>query len=355
MHIENLVVGGFERVLRAADASRDFVAYVAVHDTTLGPGLGSLRLWSYENDQQAFADDLRLAEAMTWKAAAAGLPLGGGMAVVIADPRSGQTRPRLAALAEVIEVLGGSFVAAAGGGFGVDEVRLLKDHTDYVVGLPAEDGGSGDPAPFTALGVVESIKECLGRTTGSESLSGRTFAVQGLGQVGAALAVVLAEAGGSVIGADVHRETAENAARLCPLELVSPDAILLADCDVLVPCAFGAVLNADTIPRLRCPVVAGAANNQLADEEKDAVRLAERGILYAPDFIVNAGGLINLAVELEPDGYRRLEAVCRVKAIRSTLREILDRADSDATTPAEAAMARARERIGRVRKANGVG
>ena len=353
MRIENLVKSGFERVVRAEDASRDFIGFAAVHDTTLGPGLGGLRLWPYADEEHAITDVLCLAEAMTWKAAAANLPLGGGKAVIVADSHTGKTRERLIAMAEVVEMLGGSYVTAEDVGISADDLRTLRAHTKHVTGLPEEDGGSGDPSPYTALGVVESIKACMEDVFGSDTLEGRTLAVQGLGHVGGPLVGLLIEAGATVVGADVHAETADAVARKHPVRLVSPEEILFVPCDVVVPCALGAVFNADTIPRLKCRIVAGAANNQLAEVE-DAQRLVKGGILYAPDFVVNAGGLINISVELEPDGYRREEGIRRVKAIRDTLREILDKAKTAGITPAAAALAQARERIGRVRESNHV-
>jgi leucine dehydrogenase len=290
---------------------------------------------------------------MTWKAAAANLPLGGGKAVMIADPHTGKTEDRLVAMAEVVEMLGGSYVTAEDVGISADDLRTLRKNTVHVTGLPEEDGGSGDPSPYTALGVVESIKTCLAKAFGNDSLEGRTFAVQGLGHVGAPLVGLLLEGGATVVGADVHADTAEAVARAHSIRLVSPEEILFVPCDGVAPCALGAVLNADSIPKLKCRFVAGAANNQLA-EEADARRLAERGILYAPDFVVNAGGLINISVELEPQGYRREEGIRRVKAIRQTLDEIFTRATAEGSTPSEAALNQARERIGRVRKANHV-
>ncbi|HAK97008.1 MAG TPA: hypothetical protein DCM87_18960 [Planctomycetes bacterium] len=351
MRIQNLVVDGYERVVRAEDPARGFLGFVAVHDTTLGPALGGLRMWPYAHEREALADVLRLAEAMTWKAAAAGLPLGGGKAVIVADSRNGKTRERLAAMAEVVEMLGGAYITAEDVGINAEDLTLMRAHTSHVTGLPREDGGSGDPAPFTALGVFESIKVCLAEALGNAAIKGRRFAIQGLGNVGTQLARRLVEAGGNVVGADVCAEKAAAAAKALGIAVVDPGEILYEQCDVLAPCALGAVISEKSIPRLRAAVVAGAANNQLA-ETRDAARLKDRGILYAPDFVINAGGLINIAVEIEPAGYREEEAVRRVTAIAETLGQVLARARETGTTPDRAALALAEERIGQMRAAN---
>ena len=348
MKVETIVADGFERIVRAEDASQGFLGFIAVHDTTLGPALGGLRLWDYACESDALKDVMVLAEAMTWKAAAARLHLGGGKAVICADARTQKTRERLLAMGEVIAMLGGSYITAEDVGIHASDLRVILERTNHVTGLPEADGGSGDPAPFTALGVLEAMKVCLEAVYGDGSLAGRTVAVQGLGNVGSQLVGLLTEAGASVVGADVHEPTAQTVAQRYGIRLADPREILTTECDVLAPCALGAVLDEDTIPRLRARVVAGAANNQLR-EKRDAVRLAERGILYAPDFVINAGGLINIAVEIEPEGYRRDEAVRCVKAIAGTLRGILDRARRHGTMPDEAALMDVRERIGRVR------
>lgn len=351
MRIQNLAVDGFERVVRAEDPARGFLGFVAVHDTTLGPALGGLRMWPYAQERDALADVLRLAEAMTWKAAAAGLPLGGGKAAVLADARDGGKPARLAAMAEVIEMLGGAYITAEDVGVNAEDLTAMRAHTAHVAGLPRSEGGGGDPSPFTALGVLESMKVCLAEVFGDPAIKGRRFAIQGLGNVGAQLARRLVEAGGSVVGADLRPEKAAAGAKALGIAIVDPDRILYESCDVLAPCALGAVLSEESIPGLKTAIVAGSANNQLA-RPRDAAWLKERGILYAPDFVINAGGLINIAVETEPAGYREEEAVRRVTAIAETLKQILARARETGTTPQRAAIALAEERIGQVRAAN---
>jgi leucine dehydrogenase len=351
MHIQNIVVAGYERVVRAEDAACGFVGFIAVHDTSLGPALGGLRMWPYANEADALTDVLRLAAAMTWKAAAAGLPLGGGKAVIVADARNGKTRERLASMGRVVELLGGSYITAEDVGINAEDLKIVRAHTRHVTGLAREEGGSGDPSPFTALGVFESIKVCLKQAHGDDAIGGRTFAVQGLGSVGSQLARLLVGAGGKVIGADVNAERAAAVAKELGIALCAPEKVLFERCDVLAPCALGAVLDKASIPKLKAPIVAGAANNQLA-ERGDGARLQDRGILYAPDFVANAGGLINISVEVEPEGYREDEAVRRVKGIADTLRQVFARARAAALTPEQAALALAEERIGQVRAAN---
>jgi leucine dehydrogenase len=254
-------------------------------------------------------------------------------------------------MAEVLNMLGGAAIVTVGPGVTADDLRILRTATPYVVGLSEEDGGSGDPSPHKARGVLEAIKASLDVVFENDAIRGRTFAIQGLGKVGCCLAALLGEAGGTVIGADVDAETARQAGEQYPISLVSPDEILTVSCDVLIPCAVPWILTAKTIPHLRCRIVAGAANDQLG-EEKDAQRLHDRGILYAPDFVTNAGGIINMAAELDPEGYRPEEARRRVEGIRTRLRKVFDRAKASSVTPEEAARAQARERIGNVRKAN---
>ncbi len=348
MKIENLAVKGYERVVCATAADHGFLAYVAMYDTTLGPALGCL---SIRAPGDALKAVLRTAEGMTWKAAAANLSFGGGSTAILSDPHIGLEREQLAAVAEVLEMLGGAAIVTTGPGVTADDLRNLRTITPHVVGLSEEDGGSGDPSPHTARGVLEAIKASLEVVFENDAIEGRTVAIQGLGKVGRCLAALLVEAGGTVIGADVEAESAQQAAEQCPVQIVSPDEILTVPCDVFAPCAVPWILTAETIPRLRCRIVAGAANDQLGNE-RDAQRLHDRGILYAPDFVTNAGAVINMAAELDPEGYRPEEARRRVAGIRTRLGTIFQRAELSSITPEEAARAQARERIGNVRKAN---
>ncbi|MEA2161446.1 MAG: leucine dehydrogenase [Solirubrobacteraceae bacterium] len=302
-------------------------------------------MWEYEDPRAALRDALRLSRAMTYKAAVADLPLGGGKGVIMVPPASrlgsGRRHGALLDFADTVEALGGRYVTAEDVGTSSRDMSVIAEGTAHVAGLARSRGGSGDPSPFTALGVEAAIHACCDRIFGTESLGGRTLCVIGLGHVGSRVARRCARAGARLVLADV-----DNRKRLLAEQLgarwMDPHRALEAAVDVLVPCALGGVLNDETVPRLQCQIVAGAANNQLA-EDRVADLLAARGILWAPDFVVNAGGLINIAQELE--GYDVASARRRVRAIGATLREIFKDADAARATPLTAAMELARRRL----------
>jgi leucine dehydrogenase len=318
---------------------------VAVHSTARGPALGGCRMWRYPDALEALADALRLARAMTFKAAAAELPLGGGKGV-IALPSTGAVTParRRAALldfADTVQALGGSYITAEDVGTSSRDMSLIATRTRHVAGLARSRGGSGDPSPFTALGVYEAIRACCARAFGSPSLRDRSISILGLGHVGSRVARLCARAGATLLLADVDHSRSALAAQLGARWLSPPEA-LVAECDVLAPCALGGMIDRETVPRLRCRVIAGAANNQLA-EDSVAEFLHARGILWAPDFIVNAGGLINIAQELE--GYDPRRARRLVRGIAAVLERVFEEAAASATTPLAAAMELAARRL----------
>ena len=349
MFLTNLVIRGYERVLHARYPHRGFEAFLAIHDTTLGPALGWV---SFDRERERFPEKiLPFAEAMTWKAAAADLELGGGNAAIVLPEEGTGRGDSLAAFSEILALLGGSYLATGGPGVTPEDLRELRKHSSHVLGLSREEGGSGDPSSPTARGVVEGIRACLETVFGSAAIEGRSFAVQGLGRTGIKIAALLRQEGGKVFGADLRSEKCELAREKYGIEIVSVSQVLFTACDAVVPCATEGILTEETVDKLNCRIVAGAANNQLRGRSA-ALRLAERGILYAPDFIINAGGIINLASELEPGGYDPEEAEHRVARIRTRLLEIFARAQAEGVTPEEAARARARERIGTVRKTN---
>jgi leucine dehydrogenase len=318
---------------------------VAVHSTARGPSLGGCRMWRYEEGIDAVADALRLARAMTFKAACAGLPLGGGKGVIALNDGPPAGRARRAVLddfAETVEAMGGAYITAEDVGTSSRDMSVIAGTTRHVSGLARSRGGSGDPSPATALGVHAALLASVERAFGSTSLKGRTVAVLGLGAVGLRLARLLARGGARIVAADIDARKRDDAERL-GARWLSPDEALVAEADVLAPCALGGVLNADTVPRLQAPVIVGAANNQLADENV-ADLLAARGVLWAPDFVANAGGIINISVELEPGGYDAGRARRRVQEVGDTLRAILDSA-SDGVTPLAAAMELAGRRL----------
>jgi leucine dehydrogenase len=320
---------------------------VAVHSTTLGPALGGCRLWRYESSADGTRDALRLSRAMTFKAAAAGLELGGGKGVICAEPGpppSGQQRRDLLLdFADTVNVLEGQYITAEDVGTGARDMAVMAEATKHVTGLARSQGGSGDPSPFTARGVEAAMRACCERRFGSRELRGRKIAIVGAGHVGSALAKRLAKAGAKLVIADIDQSKRELAKEL-KARWTDPSSAMLADVDVLAPCALGGVIDQVNVGLLRTKVVCGAANNQLAHEGL-AEDLAGRGILYAPDFIANAGGLINVSLELE--GYDPRLARERADAIEQTLGEILDEAETSASTPLAAAHQLARRRLRR--------
>jgi leucine dehydrogenase len=321
---------------------------VAVHSTARGPALGGCRMWHYDDSRRAVRDALRLSRAMTFKSAVAGLPLGGGKGVIMApDPalagRRGLRADALRDFGSTVQQLGGSYITAEDVGTSSRDMEVISTTTNHVTGLSRARGGSGDPSPWTALGVEAAIGVCCERVFGSASLKGRTIAVSGLGHVGARVAASCARAGATLLVTDIAGGK-QALARDLGARWIEPDEALAAAVDVLVPCALGGLLDHDAVERLQAPIVAGAANNQLADDDVAGL-LAERGVLWAPDFVVNAGGIINISVELEPEGYDPRRARTRVRGIADTLRRIFDDADAGAGSPLDAAMALAQERL----------
>jgi len=318
---------------------------VAVHSTVRGPSLGGCRMWRYDDSASGVADALRLARAMTYKAACAGLPLGGGKGVIMlrdGAPRGSARRDVLLDFGETVDALRGAYITAEDVGTSSRDMTVIAEATEHVSGLAQARGGSGDPSPYTALGVQAAVLASCERAFGSTSLEGRSVAVVGLGSVGLRLARLLAKKGAALVVADIDERKRADADKL-GARWLAPDRALAAEVDVLAPCALGGVLNEDTVPRIQAPVIAGAANNQLADESV-ADLLARRDILWAPDFVANAGGIINISVELERGGYDPRRARSRVHGIGDTLRAIYDAA-AGGMTPLTAAMELARRRL----------
>ncbi|MFL5816082.1 MAG: Glu/Leu/Phe/Val dehydrogenase dimerization domain-containing protein [Conexibacter sp.] len=320
---------------------------VAIHSTARGPSLGGCRMWTYEDVRRATLDVLRLSRAMTYKAACANLPLGGGKGV-IALPRGthltgARRRAALLDFGDAVETLGGRYLTAEDVGIGSRDMPVMAQRTSHVTGLATARGGSGDPSPFTAIGVEAAIRTVCERLFGSRSLEGRMIAVLGLGHVGSRVARLCARAGAQLVVTDVDPGKRALAEQL-GARWTTPGRALTAKVDVLSPCALGAVFDAETVPRLRCRAIAGAANNQLATEGS-AELLAARGILWAPDFVVNAGGIVNIAVELRDDGYDAAAARRNCRAIGDTLAHVFDAADAEHVTPLAAANALAERRL----------
>lgn len=332
-----------ELVVRRGRRSGLHVA-VAVHSTVLGPALGGLRIWSYASVADGVRDVLRLSAGMTLKAAAAGLELGGGKGVICA-PADGldaaRRREALLDFGDLVQSLEGRYVTAEDVGCSPPDLVAIAERTSHLTGLPPEHGGSGDPSPFTALGVERAMRACCEWRLGSPDLSGRRIVVVGLGHVGGSLARGLAAAGAELVVSDISERAREQAAEL-GAEWLEPELALEAECDVLAPCALGGAVNPGNVERLRCRVVCGSANNQLADDSL-AARLAEREILYAPDFLVNSGGLINVAREVH--GYSEDRVLELIAGIGEAMRRVLAEAERSGATTLDAARAIANARL----------
>jgi len=338
---------GHEQLVFCLNREIGLKAIIAIHDTTLGPALGGTRMWPYQTEEDAIQDALRLARGMTYKAAAAGLNMGGGKAVIIADPNRDKSEALFRAFGRFVESLHGRFITGEDVGVDVNDVEYMYMETRYVVGLSRSHGGGGDPAPVTALGVLHGIRASVEEAFGESGLEGIQIAVQGLGHVGFHLAKLLVEQKAVVTATDVDPAKMERAKAELSIECVSPDAIFDLKTDVLAPCALGAVVNDKTLPRLKCRIIAGAANNQL-QQAIHGEELSRKEILYAPDFVINAGGMINVFVEAE--GYDRERAVRMTKGIYYNLRKVFEIARRDSISTSEAAERLAEERIAVIRQ-----
>jgi len=337
-----------EQVVFCADRAAGLKAIIVIHDTTLGPSLGGIRMRAYPSEAEAVTDALRLAQAMTFKAALAGLDYGGGKAVVIGDHTTTQREALFRALGRAIESLGGRYIPTEDMGTTTADIERVRKESRFGVGRDEVFSGGGDPSPMTAWGIFCGLRACLEEVDDTAEFRGKTVAVQGLGKVGYSLARYLHEAGANLIVADVDASRTQKATVELQARVVSPTEILFQPCDIFAPCAAGAVFNQDTIPRLRCRIIGGGANNQLlTDEDGDA--LQARGLLYAPDFAINAGGLINVADELGPGGYRRERAKAKTETIYPTLKTIFAEAKRREVPPHHLAVTLAQERIRAVR------
>ena len=342
LQVEETPVTGYEKVYTVRDPSVGLEGIICIHSTELGPTLGGVRMYPYESLDQALVDVMRLSEAMTYKSAISDCSLGGGKSVIIA--KEGQDKHAvLRSFGRAIEMIGGSYIGAEDVGIAPDDVLILSEQTRYVVGLPHEKS-SGNPSGFTARGVYRGIQASLQKALGTSSVRGKVIAIQGVGSVGSALAEMLFWDGAKLILTDVSEERAKELARRYGGQYVPPSEILSTPCDVLAPCALGGILNKETIPALQCKVVAGATNNQLLTEE-DGIALMERGILYAPDFVINAGGLLNVADEIMPDGYNAARARDKIEKIYDKLLMIYDLAEKDHSSTHAAAKKLAKQSV----------
>jgi len=335
LKVREIPVEGYEKVYAVEDPSVHLKGIICLHNLSLGPALGGIRIYPYATYEDALTDAKRLALGMTYKSAVAGCGWGGGKSVIIADPFIHKTEGLLRSFGRAIESLGGSYIGAEDVGCSPIDIDMMSKETKYVVGLSHEKS-SGNPSYFTAWGVYRGIQAGLKKVYGSDVVKGRTIAIQGLGSVGAILADILFWNGASLIMTDISEEKAQKIVKHYSATYCKPQEILSAPCDVFAPCALGGIINAQTIPQLKCKIVAGAANNQLLTEV-DGIEISRRGILYAPDFVINAGGLMNVSEELSLEGYNSFKVRGKVDGLYEQLLMIFDIAEKKKISTHQAA------------------
>jgi leucine dehydrogenase len=323
LQIKEIAVAGYERVAEATDSETGLRAFIAVHDRTLGPALGGMRMWNYGNDREALNDVLRLSKGMTYKSAIAQTGLGGGKSVIMGDARTQKTPALLKSMGRFVDAFGGNYITAEDVGTSVADLKIVRGETKYVTGLSREDGGSGNPSPYTALGCFVGLRAVLEECFGNPDPKGRKVAIQGAGAVASSFAGLLVKAGAEVVVGDLYPERAEALVRKVGGRALPAAEILQQSCDVLAPSALGGILNDATIPALQCRAVAGCANNQLL-EPRHGDMLQARGILYAPDYVINAGGIINVGCELLPGGYNENVSLKKIESIYSALKQVFE-------------------------------
>ncbi|WP_264213176.1 Leu/Phe/Val dehydrogenase [Leisingera thetidis] len=350
MTVTAVASGTHEEIYRVEEPSVGLLGFIAVHSTRLGPAAGGLRMRPYASEEDALTDVLRLSEGMTYKNAAAGLALGGGKAVIIGDPATSKTPELLRAFGRAIEGLDGRYITAEDMGMSPADLAVLAEETRFAAGLPDGEFASGDPSPVTARGIFNAIRTARAHKHGSRDLGGVTIAVQGLGHVGWYLCQFLKEAGAKLIVTDIDETRVEQAIAAFGARAVPLAGIYGADADIFAPCAIGGILNARTIPQLKADIVAGGANNQLATAA-DAAALHARGILYAPDFVANGGGIINVATEILRIKDREGFVAEKLKALDETMAAILTQAEAADASPAEMAIATVQAKMARSSKA----
>jgi leucine dehydrogenase len=308
---------GYEQLVFCHDPASGLKAIICIHDTTLGPALGGTRMWQYECEEDAITDVVRLARGMSYKNAAAGLNIGGGKAVIIGNSKTDKSEALFRAFGRFVQSLNGRYITSEDVGTAVEDMDYIHLETSHVVGR-----GVADPSPVTAYGTWKGMKACAAEVWGTGSLQGKTVAVQGLGHVGYTLCQHLHEEGANLVVTDISAENTSRIVAEFGAKAVAPNEIYGVDCDIFAPCALGAIINDETLPRLKCRIIAGAANNQLKETRHGDI-LQDKGILYAPDFIINAGGVINVADELQQGGYNRDRALKKVDGIYNTIEQVI--------------------------------
>lgn len=335
---------GHEQLVLCHDEKTGLKAIISIHNTVLGPALGGTRMWQYASDADAITDALRLSEGMTYKAAISGLNLGGGKAVIIGNSRTDKSEAYFRRYGKFVQSLGGKYITAEDVGTSKQDMEYIAMETKHVSGLPEHLGGSGDPSPVTAYGVYMGIKASAKKVFGSDSLAARKVLVQGTGNVGNYLIDLLYKEGAIIQVADIFADQLDKVSKKHPnIEVVDPNTIYDREVDIYAPCALGATLNDHTIPMLKCAIVAGGANNQLADTQKHGAMLVERGIIYAPDFLINAGGLINVYSEIA--GFSKETAMAKTETIYQRTLDIFETAEAENISTHNAAVKIAKKRI----------
>jgi leucine dehydrogenase len=335
-----------EQLVFCCDPKVGLKAIIAVHNTTLGPALGGCRMWSYANEQEAIIDVLRLSRGMTYKAAVSGLNLGGGKAVIIGNSKTDKSEAMFRTYGRFVEGLGGRYITAEDVGTDVRDMEWVRMETKYVTGISRALGGSGDPSPVTALGVYMGMKAACNIRYGNDSLSKKKIVVQGAGHVAYHLCGYLRSEGATVFVSDIFEEKARRIVNEYGATFVPADKVYEQDAHIFCPAALGGILNEDSIPKMKFEIIAGCANNQLKDEAAHEQLLMERDILYAPDFVINAGGLINVSNELE--GYNQERALSQVKGLYDVIKNILITAREKNISPNSAAIHLAEERLAKI-------
>lgn len=347
MIFETISHSGHEQVVFCQNRDARLKAIIAIHNTVLGPALGGLRMWPYKNEAEALNDVLRLSRGMTFKNAVAGLNLGGGKAVIIGDPAKDKSEALFRAFGRFVNSLNGRYITAEDVGIDVNDMEWVYRETEFVTGVHQVHGGSGDPSPFTAYGTLQGLMAALSHKFGNEDVGKYSYAVQGAGHVGSEFIKLLREQGAKVYVTDINPESVRRCVEELGCEAVGPEEIYDTDADVYSPCALGGTVNEQTLPRLKCKIICGAANNQLAtDEIGDEV--TRRGILYAPDYAVNAGGVMNISLEI--DGYNRERAMRMMRTIYHNVGRIFQIAERDGISTYKAADRMAEERINTIGK-----
>lgn len=347
MIFETLNTSGHEQVVFCHNKEAGLKAIIAIHSTVLGPALGGTRMWPYKSEEEAINDVLRLSRGMTYKNAVAGLDIGGGKAVIIGNPATDKSEALFRAFGKFVDSLGGRYITAEDVGIDVNDMEYVFRETEFVTGVHQVHGGSGDPSPFTAYGTLQGLLASLNKQFGDEEVGKYSFAVQGLGHVGMEYVKLLKERGAKIFVTDINQKLVDKAVSEYGAEAVGLDDIYDVDADVYSPCALGGTVNEQTLPRLKCKVICGAANNQLANDAMGD-EVEKRGILYAPDYAVNAGGVMNVALEL--DGYNRERAMRMMRTIYHNLGRIYEIAERDGIRTYQAADRLAEERIGAIGK-----